>query len=402
MIDNIQGALNYHEPAAIYGWVWSEDEPLVSQKLTIVVNGNVVANIVASIERLDLKVAGFGNGICGFHFSLSPYLIAGTNRVNAFISNSIPLLPKDLEIEIDSVSKFPKFNPFGCSGSLLRETAYGNMLLNTFDKGVDPALITYGEWGAEEVSLYEQLILPNDVVLDIGANIGASALPIAKLLTENGTVHCFEPQPFNFYRLCSHIILNQATKIIPNQLAISSEKEGEIRIPLINYAANHNSGSVNVRNEETVDSQIVKTVSVDSYCQNLDLIPNFIKIDVEGYEPNVFLGAKDTISNYKPTIYFECISHDDLKVIFSYLSDLNYKFYWHIAKIYCKNNFNQYEKDIYSGGGFSFNILAIQKDVDLIFDGFKPILSQDDFWPEAQFPATFQGKIKVMKKNNNQ
>jgi len=55
-------------------------------------------------------------------------------------------------------------------------------------------------------------------------------------------------------------------------------------------------------NTEPVD---VEVVTIDSYCLSRRLRPTFIKIDVEGNEPAVILGAHETIAELRPRLIFE-------------------------------------------------------------------------------------------------
>lgn len=50
----------------------------------------------------------------------------------------------------------------------------------------------------------------------------------------------------------------------------------------------------------------VEATTIDA----LDLKPDFIKIDVEGAEPLVLAGARNTIRKHSPLIYFEALDDD--------------------------------------------------------------------------------------------
>ena len=66
---------------------------------------------------------------------------------------------------------------------------------------------------------------------------------------------------------------------------------------------------------------------LDTYCQTNKIVPDLIKIDVEGHEYHVILGAIETIEKYRPLIIFEFIeqwwSEKGIKKIFDML-DENY------------------------------------------------------------------------------
>jgi len=49
----------------------------------------------------------------------------------------------------------------------------------------------------------------------------------------------------------------------------------------------------------------VETITVDTFCRSIGIAPNVMKMDVEGFEPNVIAGARETIISAKPIIIFE-------------------------------------------------------------------------------------------------
>ena len=52
------------------------------------------------------------------------------------------------------------------------------------------------------------LIEPGDVVVDVGADIGALTVPLARAVGPAGRVLAFEPQPTVFQNLCANLALN--------------------------------------------------------------------------------------------------------------------------------------------------------------------------------------------------
>jgi len=132
---------------------------------------------------------------------------------------------------------------------------------------------TLDEYIFKEVrSAYKDLeIKEGDVILDLGANIGA----FAKQAAEKGaTVHCYEPEPNNFV-----LLKYNSPNTNNHKKAVVGKQDGNIKL-FINSKRNkgiHMTRPVNGR--ESIE---VETVSFSSLVNELK--PNKIKIDVEGAE----------------------------------------------------------------------------------------------------------------------
>lgn len=66
-----------------------------------------------------------------------------------------------------------------------------------------------------------------------------------------------------------------------------------------------------------------RTRTIDDLLGELDLIPQVIKIDVEGAECSVLRGAKKLLTNHKPVLLIEVHANADFE-IFDYLVELSY------------------------------------------------------------------------------
>ena len=72
----------------------------------------------------------------------------------------------------------------------------------------------YGEWADAEVAMFQRLLRGGDNVVEVGANIGMHAVPIAKAIA-SGRLICFEPQRVIFQQLCCNLSLNNLTNVEP-------------------------------------------------------------------------------------------------------------------------------------------------------------------------------------------
>ncbi|WP_107763496.1 FkbM family methyltransferase [Coprothermobacter proteolyticus] len=170
---------------------------------------------------------------------------------------------------------------------------------------------------------YDSIVEPKlgDIVFDIGAYVGDTALWFSKAVGPQGKVYAFEPEPSNFEKLKANLERNKVTNVIPLQLAVS-ETEGEMQV---SSAA----GSSVITQAGTGLS--VKVTTIDKFME-ANKLPrvDFIKMDVEGHELKVLKGADETIKTFKPSLALSAYHRgDDIIQLPKFLLELNphYRFY---------------------------------------------------------------------------
>jgi len=170
---------------------------------------------------------------------------------------------------------------------------------------------------------YDSIVEPKlgDIVFDVGAYVGDTALWFSKAVGPQGKVYAFEPEPSNFAKLKANLERNKVTNVIPLQLALS-ENEGEMRV-------SSGAGSSVITQAGTGKS--VKVTTIDKFV-GANKLPrvDFIKMDVEGHELKVLEGAHETIKTFKPSLALSAYHRgDDLIKLPKFLLELNpnYNFY---------------------------------------------------------------------------
>jgi FkbM family methyltransferase len=149
------------------------------------------------------------------------------------------------------------------------------------------------------------LVREGDNCLDIGANVGAISLSIAKATGHTGRVFAFEPGPELFARLVENLRLNPVISriITPVQLGLG-EKEGNL---FWHEHPNH-CGNADLSEKQTPQSISVKVTTVDNYFSNMNFTKiDFVKIDVESMEFEVIKGGIATWRKFRPVIYYETL-----------------------------------------------------------------------------------------------
>ena len=178
-------------------------------------------------------------------------------------------------------------------------------------EGIDLSIFLLGAFEPATVDAYSRLVRPGATVLDIGANIGAHTLPLARLCGPGGRVIAFEPTRFAFEKLRRNVELNPevAARISCQQVMLVGSEgaalEGEIysswplgQAPSDELHAEHKGRLMSTReaSAETLDGAL-RRLGV----QQVD----FVKLDVDGHEPDVLGGASETFSGARPLILME-------------------------------------------------------------------------------------------------
>jgi len=140
-------------------------------------------------------------------------------------------------------------------------------------------------------------------VIDVGANVGAYALYLAKLVGPLGKVIAVEPASTNLKFLKKNIDANHLSQVSVESVALGAE-EGEL---VLSYCP-ENAGEhhISTAGEEASIQETVHVERLDDLVKrygNPDA--TFVKIDVEGFEHNVLLGFVETLRTQSPTLLIE-------------------------------------------------------------------------------------------------
>lgn len=147
-----------------------------------------------------------------------------------------------------------------------------------------------GYYQAHLEHLYAAVLRPGDQYLDIGANIGMTALMAAATIGEGGRGFAFEPNPETFERLRINFGVNPFKNIeLVNCAVADSEGEAVLHLPAV---GNTGIGSL-AGDGDGGRSYTVRIATGGPFLDRLDPSrPTFVKIDVEGYEVKVLKGIE--------------------------------------------------------------------------------------------------------------
>lgn len=157
--------------------------------------------------------------------------------------------------------------------------------------------ITY--LGFHEPEYFEFLDLflkPGMTFIDIGANIGAYTVFVAKRVGPNGHIFAFEPDPENFRKLKVNVTINQFTNVSLFCNALSNQ-DGEV------YIRWHpDTAKCTVAHSKADGWSSAQALRLDNLLDRLPSVIDYMGIDTAGSELSVLEGATEVLRTRPPKI----------------------------------------------------------------------------------------------------
>jgi FkbM family methyltransferase len=155
-----------------------------------------------------------------------------------------------------------------------------------------------------------------DCAVDVGGNVGLHTVRFASLFK---TVHSFEPTTVNFE--CLQKNTESLDNVILHPLGLGNEPTTvTIQLP----ADANNCGNFSIvdfaDNTEQTVNETIEIQTLDSF----ELAPDLIKIDVQGFDYNVLVGATKTIAAHHPVVIIESETKKSRNIIGEFLTQHGY------------------------------------------------------------------------------
>ena len=161
-------------------------------------------------------------------------------------------------------------------------------------------------------------INPGMLVLEIGANIGAHTVHLAKLVGENGGVVAFEAQRLIHQMLCANLALNGLENTDAQCLAVGATP-GEMMLARADHRRDNYLGDLT---PDPNQGDMAEMIAIDNL-----MLPacHMIKIAVENSGKQVLEGARQTITRFRPYLYVRDDRPDKHAELIATLFDLEYR-----------------------------------------------------------------------------
>lgn len=204
-----------------------------------------------------------------------------------------------------------KYKGISVKLSLLKFLHRGNLIVQHGEKSFkyygdgDRAEILYHAfWNkmfSEEKERIKEFIKPGDTVIDVGGNLGFFVLILQELVGVRGKIIAFEPSGLLYNKLKKTIELNNLKNVLIENIGLGEKVESVT----LNYNPKQSGLSSIIKNFEEDLTEEIEITTLDIYSEKLRDKVSFIKIDTEGYEPQILKGAKSLIARDRPIIYLE-------------------------------------------------------------------------------------------------
>ena len=215
-------------------------------------------------------------------------------------------------------------------------TRGGLRWLLDLNEGIDFSIFLLGSFEPDAVRCYESLLKPGDVAIDIGSNIGAHTLHLARVVGANGRVLAFEPTAYAHGKLLANLALNPelVPRVSLRQLLLMESSDTAVpeticsSWPLTKEDGLH---PEHLGKAHTTEGAGSSTLDAAVEAAGVGRIA-FVKLDVDGHELSVLRGATKTLGASRPPILIElspsvCIEHGHpFSELVGCLTGLGYRF----------------------------------------------------------------------------
>jgi len=157
-------------------------------------------------------------------------------------------------------------------------------------------------------------------VFDVGGHIGLVTLPMSRAIAPGGHVYSFEPAAANANVLKRHLSDNKIKNVEVIESLVGHQDEERVEFFEDSSPSAMNSLVIK-RDASRYAPTRRRQISLDSFCATRALVPEVIKIDVEGAELAVLRGAANTLRRHHPKIFLS-VHPDHLKLLGSSTEEL--------------------------------------------------------------------------------
>lgn len=219
---------------------------------------------------------------------------------------------------------------------------YGEFVVPPGQDLIGDSLRRYGEWAQTELDVLAAFISAGQVVVDVGSFIGTHARAFSSMVGPEGRVYAFEPNQRTFLLLQANAGKAAYPNIIPTAAGLGRFC-GTARLTTGDIAGNLGATTLNM--EGDADGDGIRILTLDD--AGITEPVHFIKIDVEGAELQVLLGASRTIRQFAPVLFLEVNSLEKSHELPAWAREHGYKCFGLVSPAFNPANFNAAHENIF-------------------------------------------------------
>lgn len=211
--------------------------------------------------------------------------------------------------------------------------AYGKIKFANWDN----PLVEKKDIPEDSIEFFKKFIKEGDLVIDIGANIGHTSVPMSVACGKTGLTLSFDPNPFVFKVLAQNATLNpQLSNIQPFNFAITDFDD---EFYYTSSEASFNNGGISKEKggkhgkyalKEKIKGINLETFLKKNFAERLIKL-SFVKIDTEGYDKEIIKSIKNILVEFGPVVVSECFfksSPADRFEHFEVLNSIGYSLFY--------------------------------------------------------------------------
>lgn len=211
--------------------------------------------------------------------------------------------------------------------------AYGKIKFANWDN----PLVEKKDIPEDSIEFFKKFIKEGDLVIDIGANIGHTSVPMSVACGKTGLTLSFDPNPFVFKVLTQNATLNpQLFNIQPFNFAITDFDD---EFYYTSSEASFNNGGISKekggKHSRYALKEKIKGINLEAFLkknfvERLTKL-SFVKIDTEGYDKEIIKSIKNILVEFSPVVVSECFfksSPADRFEHFEVLNSIGYSLFY--------------------------------------------------------------------------
>ena len=176
-------------------------------------------------------------------------------------------------------------------------------------QGIDFAIFLGNIYERQTKTALRKLVAPGSLVLDIGANIGAHTLHLAKLAGPAGRVMAFEPTDFAFRKLSRNLELNPslAARVQAYHCFLTASDGTSVPDAIYSSWPLEKQAGLHAKHlGREMKTEQAQARSLDSMLsEHADRKVQLVKLDVDGFECDVLRGATAMLRDMRPVFVME-------------------------------------------------------------------------------------------------